>query len=450
MHLWSQLASLTLAGIGFSVSLMPRHYRQEDNGSAAFGLVMWPRLLRFPVFWLGLILLAVITIQALNPSWRYTTDGKAWWMTRISNHITWLPLGVDVPFKKGGPWRQLIIYTSTWLTVCSLWVGFTRRRALRALLIILAVNGVLLAGFGVIQNAFGNGKIFWMRASSNISFFASFIYKNHAGAYFLLTLAVCAGLGSWYYLRGLRRLEKSNPAGLFAFLTLGVAVAIFVSYARGATLIMVVFLAGCTVVFVAHQFFLKHTIRALFGTIALLAIFGLFLKTGAETALSREAWSRLTIGLKRQDQSLDSREWVTAAAGAMLADNWKSGVGAGSFQFLFPVYQHRDPRLVSSGGTAMFWEHAHNDLLEIPIELGLTGIGVLVAIAGYLVLTLVRSAFWRNPLSGSLIFGIVLLVVYARWDFPLQCPAILVTACALAVVSALWARFEHSATSLPS
>jgi len=98
----------------------------------------------------------------------------------------------------------------------------------------------------------------------------------------------------------------------------------------------------------------------------------------------------------------------------------------------------------------MFWDHAHNDLLEIPIELGLTGIGLLVTMAGYLTVALVRNTFWRNSLSGSLVFGNVLLVVYARWDFPLQCPAILVTACTLVVASALCARFEHSATSSQS
>jgi len=450
MHLWSQLVSLTLAGVGFGVSLVPRHYREEDNGSAAFRLVMWPRLLRFPIFWLGLILLVLVTIQALNPSWRYTTDGKAWWMTRIPNHITWLPLGVDVPFRKGGPWRQLIIYASVWLTACTLWVGFTRRRVLQTLLIVLAGNGVLLAAFGVVQRTVGNGKIFWTRTSSNDSFFASFIYKNHAGGYLLLMLATCAGFAAWYYRRSLRRLEKSNPAALFAFFSLAITVAIFISYARGATMIMGLFLVGFAAAFIGHQLMRKHTMRALFGTVALVAIFGLFLKTGLETVQSREAWTRLMSGLNRQDQSLEAREWATAAAGAMLADHWKSGVGAGSFQFLFPIYQHRDPRLVSSGGAPMFWDHAHNDLLEVPIELGLTGIGVLVAMAGYVALTLVRSAFWRNPLSGSLVFGTVLLVVYARWDFPLQCPAILVTCCTLVVASALWARFEHSATSSQS
>ena len=349
---------------------------------------------------------------------------------------------MDVPFDKGGPWRQLIIYSSAWLTVCTLWVGFTRRRVLQTLLVVLGGNGVLLAGFGVIQNALGNGKIFWTRISPNDFFFASFIYKNHAGAYLLLTLAICAGLGAWYYLRGLRRLEKSNPSGLFAFFALGIAAASFVSYARGATLIMVVFLAGWAAVFVAQQFMLKRTKRALFGTVALLAIFGLFLKTGAETAHSREAWNRLIRGLNSQDQSLEAREWATAAAGAMLSDHWKAGVGAGSFQFLFPVYQHRDPRLVTSGGAPLFWDHAHNDLLEIPIELGLMGFGLLVAMIGYLAVTLVRCAFWRNPLSGSLVFGTLLLVVYARWDFPLQCPAILITGCTLLAASALWVRFE--------
>ena len=141
----------------------------------SFRLVMWPRLAKFPICWLGLALLAYVTAQALNPAWAYVQEGKGWWMQSIA-HRAWLPPGVQVPFERGGPWRMLIIYASIWLTVCSVWVGFTRRRALQALFILIAANGVVLAVFGIAQRLLGNGKMFGFYDSPNGSFFSSFIY----------------------------------------------------------------------------------------------------------------------------------------------------------------------------------------------------------------------------------------------------------------------------------
>ena len=443
MTLWSQWVSLGFAVVGAVVALVPRSYAEEHTGSNTFRLFMWPRLAKFPIFWLGLALLAYVTAQALNPAWIYVQEGKGWWMQRI-DPVAWLPQGVQVPLERWGPWRMLIIYASIWLTVCSIWVGFTRRRALQTLFIVIATNGVLLAIFGIAQRMLGNGKMFGFYDSPSASFFSSFVYKNHGGAYLVLTLAVTCGLAAWYYLRGLRRLEKSNPAGLFAFFATCISVAILVSYARGATITMLAFLTLCVAVFIGHQLVMKNTTRKPLVAVVLMIIFGFFLKTGLEALNSREAWTRLKQGMTREDMSLESREWATAAAVGMLKDNWKGGIGAGSFRFLFPIYQHRDPRLVSHpGGSPMFWEHAHNDVVQIPIELGLTGMILVVTMAGYLVFALIRSFFWENPLSGCTVLGAGLIVVYAWWDFPFQCPAILLTWCVLGVAVTLWTRFEE-------
>lgn len=439
MAAWSQWTSLGLALVGFALALVPRNYTEDHTGTHSFRLVMWPRLAKFPLFYIGLGLLALVVIQALNPSWIYETNGKSWWMRAIP-HTAWLPTGVEVPFAKWGPWRILIIYGSAWLTLCTIWVGLTRRRSLQNLFIVVAGNGLLLAVFGIAQRMLGNGKLFWFWKSPNDAFFSSFIYKNHGSAYLLMMLAVTCGLAAWYYLRGLRRLEKSNPSGIFTFFATCISVAILTSYARGATLIMLVFLAICVVVFIGHQLVMKNTTRKPIVAVVLMLVFGFFLKTGMEALNTREAWTRLQAGLDRKELSLESREWATAASLDMLKDHWKSGVGAGGFGFIFTIYQHRDPRLSS---TPQLWQHAHNDVLEIPIELGLTGIVLILAAVGYLLVGLVRSVFWENPLSGCTVLGAGLLVVYSWWDFPFQCPAILITWCTLGVAITLWTKLEE-------
>ena len=443
MRMLGQFISLGLAVLSFGLAMAPRHYTEEHTGSNNFRLFMWPRLFRFPIWWLGLALLGLITTQALNPAWTWETNGVGWWMRQI-DYIDWLPSGVEVPFERWGPWRMLLIYSSGWLTVCAIWVGFTRRRTVQLFFMALAINGLLLAILGVAQRMLGAPKIFWFWESESASFFSSFVYKNHAGAYLDLILAITCGLASWYYLRGLRRLEKSNPSGVFAFFATCIGVTVLISYARGATLVMLVFLLCCVVAFSIHQLLIPRENRKPIVAIALILIFGFFLKTGLEALNSHEVWSRLRAGVMREDHSLEVREQVTKADLDMLKDYWGKGAGSGSFRFLFPIYQYRYPELVSAEGRQKYWEEAHNDIVQIPLELGLVGMSLLALGGLYWFVLLVKSFFWENPLSMCVVFGALLLLAYSWWDFPFQNPAVLITWCCLWPAVVLWTQFEES------
>jgi len=83
---------------GFCDRATARDYNEETApGQPPFRLYTWPKLARFPVFWIGLLFLAYIAIQGFNPAWLYATDGQGWWMT-AAQPIAWLPSSVDVPF----------------------------------------------------------------------------------------------------------------------------------------------------------------------------------------------------------------------------------------------------------------------------------------------------------------------------------------------------------------
>jgi hypothetical protein len=441
MPAWSQLASAALAVAGFAVALIPRDYADGDDGEAPHRLPMWPRLRAFPVFWIGLALLGYIAVQALNPAWVYRSDAANFWLERIP-HRAWLPAGVDAPFARWNPGRALLVYGSAWLVICTVWVAFTRRRTIQLLLVALAVNGVLLALFGVVQKLLGNEKIFWVLPSPSLWFFASFVYKNHAAAYLNLALTVTVALAAWYYVRGLRRHEKSNPAGLFAFFALGIAVSVLASYARGATLAMLGFLIVCAGAFVLHRRALPAENRNPIIGVALLLVFGVFLFTGYRALRSRDAFDHLRAGFTQQDRALEGRRVATAAALEMLAEHRLLGVGAGAFRHVFPIYQAKHPVLTMSLGERRHWEHAHNDLVQFPIELGLAGCALGLLGLGYGLLVLVRHRFWASPPAACTVLGLLLLVPYAGWDFPFQCPAILITWGALWPAAALWARLE--------
>jgi O-antigen ligase len=443
MHLGPQYFSLGFALLGFAVSLLPRNYTAVETGADSIRLLPWPKLIRFPIFWLGLLLLGYITLQAINPAWTYQTDGKMVWMRSVTSS-GWLPVGVEVPFAQWGPWRMLMIYGTAWLTVCAIWTGFTRRRTVQVLLGTVAINGLLLALFGVVGRLFGNGRIYWYYDFPGAGPYATFVYRNHAAAYLLVTLVITCGFAGWFYLRGLRRMEKSNPSGVFAFFATCIAVSVVTSHARGATLVMLVFLFACIVAFVVHQIVMPREQRKPVIAVFLVLIFGFFLKTGFDALRSGEAWDRMKAGITRQDMSLTLREWATKATWSMFREHWLTGAGAGSFRFVFPIYQHRDPRLVASpDGKRMYWEQAHNDIAQFPAELGVIGTGLIFIGLGWWFLRLIRNCFWANALSACGVGGLLLLLAYSWFDFPLQCPAILITWCALWPTITLWTQFEE-------
>ena len=110
---------------------------------------------------------------------------------------------------------------------------------------------------------------------------------------------------------------------------------------------------------------------------------------------------------------------------------------------MFTTYQARHPDLVTHNGEKRYWEHAHNDIVQFPIELGAVGTGLLLLAGGYWIIVFLRARFWRNPISACCVAGALLTAAYAWWDFPFQCPAILITWSVLWVAAAMWARFEE-------
>lgn len=442
MLLWAQIVSAALAAAGLFVALIPRDYRDEENGPVTHRLALAPRLLAFPIFWIGLVLLGYVAVQALNPAWVFRSDAANFWMERIPHH-EWLPAGVSAPFARWNPWRSLLVFGSAWLTLCTVWVAFTRRRSVQLLLVALVVNGVALAAFGVLQKLSGTAKIFWSIESPSLWFFASFVYKNHAAAYLNLALTAAVGLGAWHHVRGLRRHEKSSPAGLFAFFAMGIAVAVITSYARGATLVMLATVIAGAGVLLWHRRGLPAGVRNPAIAIALLVVFGVFLVTGFRALRSRDAFANLRQGFSQENRALEMRGVATKAALEMLAENRATGVGAGAFRYLFPIHQAKHPELTMSFGERRYWEHAHNDLVQFPIELGFAGVALGLLGLGYAGLLLVRNHFWENPLGACGAIGLVLLMGYAWWDFPFQCPAILITWCALWPAVTLWVKFEE-------
>lgn len=463
MTAWSQITSLGLSVVGFILALIPRIYTDDhalpgatsllsDNVPPATGhrspatgyrLSTWPRLLRFPLFWVGLALLAYLLIQGLNPSWKWMRNETHWWLVRVDN-ITWLPTSIEAPFARFNLWRQFIIYCSAWLTLCTVWIGFTRRRSLQLFLTFILFNALVLAVVGFAHRILSPGNFLglyeWPRGSSH---FASIYYKNHAGAFFALLTSLCVALALWTHDQGKRSGRKSTPAGLLVFCALLLTAAILASASRGATITVVIFLLLITGWFFFRKLALPspdNSNRAITILITL-AFAGTLLGTVRYLNFS-DISGRFSILSKDPDSTLTSRLLAYEAGKTMWSEHGLRGTGAGSFRHLFPEYVKKHPEIYEKG--KLFWEHIHRDWLQIPIELGLAGSFLLVIGAGFSLRLLYRHRDFWHCLAVPVLLGCTQTLIHAWFDFPFQCPAILITWLALVTVSARWLEMDGS------
>jgi O-antigen ligase len=443
---WPEWVSLGMAAVGFALALTNRHYTEENAREGEFDLVMWPKLVRFPLFWLGLLLLAYMAVQSLNPAWEYSGTALNWSMVPIG-HITWLPAGQRAPFGEMNGWRLMLIYAAPWLTVCSLWVGITRRVTLLALLTTLAANGAVLALLGVVERVTSNGKILWLVTSPNRFYISSFVYKNHAGAYFNLVLAVSCSLLYWHFSRTGRRSERANPAPIFAFCAMLDGLIVLLSYARMATILLMVFVLVAAVAGLVWQARAEAGSR---NPVAMLLLGAVLLLFGAGGLLFLDSGKLVAkmelLGSGDYIQSVEGRELATKATWEMAKDNLLTGWGAGSFWHYFPMYQQRYPVIYNlpNGKGHWSWEYAHDDFVQILAELGLVGAAIFVAGAAYWVFKLLQYGIFARPHALLIVFGLLLQLVNSASDLLLYCPAILVTSCVLWTLTARWVEFEDN------
>lgn len=449
MQVWSQFVSLGLATLAFGAALINRAYRGELAPNGDFRLIMWPKLIRFPLFWLGLLFLGYITVQALNPAWVYVREGNRWWLQRIPE-IPWLPAGMDTPFADMNAWRELLVYGTAWLLVCALWVGVTRRVTIQRLLTVVAINGVLLALVGILQKVTHAKYIFWGLKSSTPAgyFFSSIVSKNHAGAYLNLVLMLCTGLLYWHFSRAERRMDRSSPAPMFAFASVVLGISVLLTGSRASTLLMMVFTLLAFIAFIVRCTVTRSEGRSPWVVTLLCAIFALFIGLGSYFLNTEKAFDRIgkLVEDGKTDSSVSSRLLAREATWKMAQDNLITGWGAGSFRHYFPVYQQHYPEIYKTKWRhremTMRWEFAHNDYVQFLAEMGLLGVGLLLAILTCALRHLLKQSIFTRPHLLFILLALLVTVAHAWVDFPFHNPAILFLWCISAALAARWAELE--------
>lgn len=453
MKLWGQYTAVTLAALAFIVALIPRRYDERYHASGHLRLIMWPKLLRFPIFWLGLVYFALIVCQIFNPAWTYRSSSAGWWLESI-DYIRWLPHGIEgTPFKVMNGWRTLMIHGAAWLLVCALWVGITRRKTAKLILTGVALNGVLVAIVVILQRLTETKKLLWLWDAPSRYFAAGFIYKNHAGEFLCLIVALCLGLAWWHMRQAEKELKKSHPGAVWALAALLVLVGQMFTYARAATAVSLMFYVVILLAFIVRLFFRTRGGTPPLATAAT-ALLGVGFMAVAITQMNTNTVLEKFEKLFKEDQfaSVRIRQIATTATYEMAQHSPISGHGGGSFRFLFPLYQQHHPQIFTQiewfkigdtykqGPRRLYWEYAHNDYVQFLAEFGWVGATlVLITLACLLI------AAWQVSLVtqfGLLLMagGAALVAATAAVDFPFHNPAVLFTTVTVLALVLRWAQ----------
>lgn len=310
---------------------------------------------------------------------------------------------------------RLIAYLAAFLIAARLCARRDARARLAAAIVLLAlVEAAIglaqyLAGW---QQIYHLQKVFYTAHASG-----TYVNPNHfAGLVAMaLPLAFSAALGGWerYAPRvpnGEGRGVSPARAALFSFLTALLLVAVLFSRSRGGLLAAAAGLAATGALWLGAS----RRRRA-----AALAV-GVFLATAAALG----AWVGLEPVVERYEttgRDIVARTAVWRDALELVAVRPLAGTGFGSFGDVYPRVQ--------TAHLAFTVDHAHNDYLQLAVELGVPAAALFVASWIYLTAHGARAALARSAttsqrvqLAGA-VGGAAALLAHALLDFNLQLPA---------------------------
>lgn len=441
----STLSALILAASAFLVSLLPRPVIEGMDAVDWSNRWKLDRLVKFPVFWVGLLLMIFLALQWQNPAFRAVWDVEegVWAQIPIEHREDW-PVGVVGPLGEDATPRAFAAWVAAWLATCAVWVGITRRRSLVALLGIVAANAVVLGALGILHYYTGGQRVLFFLGLPEERAAASFGRAAPAAAYFILSLGLCLGMAVYHFFESRRQLSKSDPSGLFYVgAVLSVAMAAFSGSSIGfriSTLLVALYIS-------AGVFFLiwrnaKGGSRVAGIAVSLLAGmvagWGLFFYAGGGLFRGLNAVDRTAVGADPE-----IRAALGDAAREAIAERPWTGWGAGSFRYAIsgrevPVAAFEDwPEIV-------YHDTARNDLVQMLTEIGRVGTLLALLCAGLLAWRLATPRILGNPLLFFTAAGIIAVLLLGTRETVLATPAVLVHFCMLLCACALLAHFEQS------
>ncbi|MFZ5806254.1 MAG: O-antigen ligase family protein [Verrucomicrobiota bacterium] len=362
------------------------------------------------------LLLASLAVLILG--WGMAFNGH---FLHDDTHMRFIPLAHAFPRLPGSydkflsmtmMWRATVFIGVIWMMSDVSQDETWRKRLLMA----VALAGISIAFWGLLQRALGAPSMFWSHQRHGTNFFATFRYHANAGAYLNLVLPIVAGL----LIHALQRAQKHGQRALWGGGLILMIVAVVINTSRGGGVV-----AGLIcLAFIVWQ---RKALWKLFGRARLwmqilILVFGIGAISTAIMSAKVEKILQRWEDLPEQMETLSNRAPAFQAWVHVLPDSGWFGTGPGTFRAVSSYYR-------SFGGPDVekyWWMQAHQDYLQTVIEWGYVG-AFFLAFIFFGGISILLRYLWRAPdgssnsmLAGCLCLALFGVALHAMWDFPLQ------------------------------
>jgi O-antigen ligase len=312
--------------------------------------------------------------------------------------------------------------------LCFLMVqSLCRTSQLKALAWLLSGYGFAVAAFALVQSFSSNGKLYWIRTPR----FGGWIYgpyvnHNHYAGLMEMLVPIPLVAALFHYTDGPRKALAATAAAVMAS-------TIFLSGSRGGMAAFAVEMAILCTLLIRRRKGRK---------VAVVLGFFLVLVTGLAAWLGGGALSKRLASIDteaRTEVSGGMRLDIDHDSLKMFAYKPLMGWGLGVFPTVYPKYR--------TFYTNVFVNEAHNDYLQLLVEMGALGFAVML---WFIVVVYYRGAKklsnWTKDPNGAItwaaMLGISGIMVHSLVDFNLQIPSNAALFYVLCMVAAMEPRFS--------
>ena len=341
-------------------------------------------------------------------------------------------LSMDVEATRGAVTVLFFLVVSFFMAA----TFFVNRERFQTLVSFLAVYGLAMAVFALVQHFTWDGKFYWIRPNTqSASPFGPFVNHNHFAGYMEMLLPVPLAVA---VTRGVRHEARI----FYGFAAAVMGISAITSLSRGGMLSLI---AG--LLFIAVMSGRVHPERAnkrdrpsgrrsaLDGLSRPAAVVAIVVAMGAgvlwigpDAVIERVTGKANNAG----ETFFGSRGWIWRDTVSMIKANPAIGVGLGAYQTAYSIYSRSDGSLLVG--------YAHNDYLQILADGGIIGAAIALWFIVAIFRAVGRGLRQEDPLiagvalgSGAAIFSIL---VHSVIDFNLQLPSNALLFLVLAAVAA--------------
>lgn len=312
--------------------------------------------------------------------------------------------------------------------ICFLVVqSFKRTSQVRILALAFSFYGFAVAAFALLQGLGSNNKLYWLlKAGGYPWIYGPYVNHNHYAGLMEMLFPIPLVFSLTKYARGgLRRLAILASAVM--------ATTIFLSGSRAGAIAFVCEIIALLTALIRQQSRVPFRGRLAFALFAVLLI-SLFAWIS-----SHKIADRLTsVHSARREITQGLRVQIDRDLLKMFPHRPLLGWGLGTFADVYPQYR--------SFYTTFYIDEAHNDYLQLLIEMGAAGFLTLVWFLWVVFRAATRKLrHWPGDINGALtlaaILGVIGILVHSLVDFNLQVPANAAMFYVLCVIASLEPRF---------